>query len=95
MSRRVGVSDLADYASDPEDFCRRRGGVRNARAAAHGQRVHDGAMLSWARLAIGLLLIALIVAVFVSPGWVLGIAAAVFQWVAGWVGALVSTALTG
>lgn len=39
----VGVSQLADYASDPTGFIERlpEGGVRNAKAARAGTRGHD------------------------------------------------------
>ena len=42
MSHRpVRISDLAQYAADPDGFVARRGGVRSPDAAAYGIAYHD------------------------------------------------------
>lgn len=37
----VGVSKLADYAVDPSDYCKRRGGARSAKAVKYGNHHHN------------------------------------------------------
>lgn len=43
---RLGVSKLAAYAEDPQDFLQRRGGVRSRAAVRAGNRAHDRAATS-------------------------------------------------
>jgi len=57
--KAVAVSRLADYAADPDGFIKRRGGPRNAHAAAAGTRHHDrlgrSNAVGWWILALALL----------------------------------------
>lgn len=43
---RLGVSKLADYAENPQDFLHRRGGVRSRAAVRAGNRAHGAAATS-------------------------------------------------
>jgi hypothetical protein len=40
MPRPVPVSKLAEYAEDPEGYCRRKGGARSEKAARYGSWRH-------------------------------------------------------
>lgn len=70
--RAIAVSDLADYADDPLDHCRRQGQPRNRAAAHRGTQAHDRQTANRSRRPIAWLLglaVVTYVAYLVSPLW--------------------------
>jgi hypothetical protein len=43
MNKRIPINKLADYASNPKYFSKRKGGVKNAKAVSQGMKGHSSA----------------------------------------------------
>lgn len=57
---KAAISKIADYASDPVGYCKRKGGVRNRKAAETGSRGHVRVAGTLSTLRIGVVFLLLL-----------------------------------